>query len=314
MLSVVGIGAGLVSALLFSVVVTGSPLGILLYSAAPLPIFIASLGWNHRSGLAATAAGALAVAVALTFTAGIAFAMIVALPAWWIAYLSLLARANASGGLDWYPLGHLLVWIAGTAALVTVGSALIMTTDYEAYRTFVAGMIERLLGEMSRNRLITLPPNTDVKEVSLLLAPAVPVGIGASFVTTITANLWLAAKAVQLSGRLPRPWPFIPGATIPRGALLILVGALAISGLGGFIGVAGAALTGAMFAIFMFSGLTTLHDLSRGRPLRGPMLVSLYIALVLMQAVLTPVLALVGIADSLLRLRRRALPPPDPNT
>ena len=48
MLFVVGIGAGLVSALLFSVVITGSPLAVLLYSAAPLPIFIASLGWNQR--------------------------------------------------------------------------------------------------------------------------------------------------------------------------------------------------------------------------------------------------------------------------
>ena len=41
MIPIVGIGAGLVSALLFSVVITGSPLAALLYSAAPLPIFLA---------------------------------------------------------------------------------------------------------------------------------------------------------------------------------------------------------------------------------------------------------------------------------
>ncbi|MFN3673995.1 MAG: hypothetical protein ACK4VM_18990, partial [Bosea sp. (in: a-proteobacteria)] len=92
MLATVGIGAGLVSALLFAVVITGSPLAVLLYSAAPLPIFIASLGWNHRSGLVATAAGAIAVAIALVPSAGAAFAVIIALPAWWIAYLALLAR------------------------------------------------------------------------------------------------------------------------------------------------------------------------------------------------------------------------------
>jgi hypothetical protein len=88
MIPIVGIGAGLVSALLFSVVITGSPLAAVLYSAAPLPIFIASLGWNHRSGLFATAAGALAVAIALAPTGGIAFALIIGLPAWWIAYLA----------------------------------------------------------------------------------------------------------------------------------------------------------------------------------------------------------------------------------
>src|SRR4051812_16419246 len=45
----IGIGAGLVSALLFGVVITGSPLSMMLSVIAPLPIFIAALGWNHRS-------------------------------------------------------------------------------------------------------------------------------------------------------------------------------------------------------------------------------------------------------------------------
>ncbi|MGH6806373.1 MAG: hypothetical protein ACREEJ_05895, partial [Ensifer adhaerens] len=74
MLPIVGIGAGLVSALLFAVVITGSPLAVLLYSAAPLPIFIAALGWNHRAGLVATAAGAIAGMIALSFAAGLNFA------------------------------------------------------------------------------------------------------------------------------------------------------------------------------------------------------------------------------------------------
>jgi hypothetical protein len=37
----IGIGAGLASALLFAVVITGSPLGIVLSYVAPLPILIA---------------------------------------------------------------------------------------------------------------------------------------------------------------------------------------------------------------------------------------------------------------------------------
>ena len=53
-----------------------------------------------------------------------------------------------------------------------------------------------------------------------------------------------------------------------------------------------------------------LHDLSRGRPWRTPMLISIYVALVVMQAVLTPLLALAGLFDTLLGLRKRAAPPP----
>ncbi|POR55408.1 DUF2232 domain-containing protein [Bosea psychrotolerans] len=312
MLPIVGIGAGLVAALLFAVVITGSPLAALLYSAAPLPIFIAALGWNHRAGLVAIAAGALAVTVALSLTAGVGFAVIIAVPAWWIAYLALLAREEA-GAFEWYPLGRLLLWIAGTAALVTVGSALVMTTDYEAYRSVIARIIENLLTEMVRAKLIALPADVRLPELAQSLAPAVPVGIGASFVTTITANLWIAAKAVRISGRLPRPWPFIPATTLPRQALLLLVLAMVTASLGGFVGVAGAAMTGALLAAFMFSGLALLHDASRGKAWRTPMLVSVYVALIVMQAVLTPLLALAGLLDTLLGLRKRVALPPPPN-
>ena len=312
MIPIVGIGAGLVSALLFSVVITGSPLAALLYSAAPLPIFIASLGWNHRSGLFATLAGAIAVAVVLAPSGGIAFALIIGLPAWWIAYLALLARGDAQGAVEWYPLGNLLLWIAATAALATVGSALVMTTDYETYRAVIARMIENLLNEMVRGKLIALPAGVQMQELAQGLAPAVPLGIGASFVTTIAANLWLAARTVKMSDRLPRPWPFIPSASLPRQALLLLVASAVIASLGGFIGVAATALVGALLAAFMFSGLCLLHDLSRGRPWRLPMLISVYVALIVMQAVLTPLLALVGLIDTLLGLRRRAALPPPP--
>lgn len=312
MIPIVGIGAGLVSALLFAVVITGSSLAALLYSAAPLPIFIASLGWNHRSGLVATLAGALAVAVALSPTGGIAFALIIGLPAWWIAYLALLARGDANGAVEWYPLGDLMLWIAATAALATVGSALVMTTDFDAYRMATSRMIENLLNEMVRARLISLPAEVNLKEFAQDLAPAVPLGIGASFVTTITANLWLAARAVKLSDRLPRPWPFIPSTSLPRRALLLLVAAGVLVAVGGFVGLAATAFVGALFAAFMFSGLCLLHDLSRGRPWRLPMLISVYVSLVVMQAVLTPLLALVGLVDTAFGLRKRAALPPPP--
>jgi cytochrome b len=316
MIPAVGIGAGLVAALLFSVVITGSPLAVLLYSAAPLPVFIAALGRNHRAGLYASAAGALAVSIGLSLPAGFAFACIIALPAWWIAYLALLARSDESGTVEWYPLGHLMIWIAGTATLASVASALVMTTDYETYRAVIGRIVDNLLAEMVRGKMLTLPQGTTVAELSANITPllvrAVPLGIAASVVTTITANLWLAAKTVQFSGRLPRPWPFIPSTTLPRTALPLLAAGLVIAMLDGFVGLAGASLVGALLAAFMFSGLCLLHDLSRGQAWRTPMLISVYVALIVMQAVLTPLLALAGMIDTLLGLRKRAAMPPPP--
>ena len=39
------------------------------------------------------------------------------------------------------------------------------------------------------------------------------------FVLILTLNLWLAAKTVQVSGRLPRPWPSIPSTMMPTTSL-----------------------------------------------------------------------------------------------
>lgn len=312
MLPIVGIGAGLVSALLFTVVITGSPLALLLSYVAPLPVFIAALGWNHRAGLVAVAAGTLAVAVVLKLPLGLAFAIGAALPAWWIAYLALLARDDGQGGGEWYPLGRLLVWIAAVATLVTVGGGLAISTDFETYRSVMTrGLQFVLTSREGVGPMVHLPAGVDAGELAARLAALVPAAAGASFVPMIVANLWLAAKAVQVSGRLPRPWPFIPATRLPAKAVAGLFGGALLSFAGGFVGLAGAALSGALIAAFGLAGLAAVHDLSRGKPWRAPTLFAVYLALVIMLITVFPFLALLGIADALIDLRRRK-PPASP--
>ncbi|WP_186417551.1 DUF2232 domain-containing protein [Bosea sp. CS1GBMeth4] len=312
MLPIVGIGAGLVSALLFTVVITGSPLALLLSYVAPLPVFIAALGWNHRAGLVAVAAGTLAVAVVLKLALGLAFAIGAALPAWWIAYLALLARDDGQGGSEWYPLGRLLVWIAAVATLVTVGGGLAISTDFETYRAVMTrGLQFVLTSREGVGPMVHLPAGVDAGELAARLAALVPVAAGASFVPMIVANLWLAGKAVQVSGRLPRPWPFIPATRLPAKAVAGLLGGVLLSFAGGFVGLAGAALSGALIAAFGLAGLAAVHDLSRGKPWRPPTLFAVYLALVIMLITVFPFLALLGIADALIDLRRPR-PPASP--
>ena len=129
-----GIGAGLVSALLIAVVIKATPLAAVLYLLAPIPVLIASLGWNHRSGLVAGIVGGVAIALILSPLSGIGFALVTALPAWWLAYLALLGRPGADGTMEWYPVGRLLVWIAATAALTIIAAGVISTGgDYGAF-------------------------------------------------------------------------------------------------------------------------------------------------------------------------------------
>src|SRR4051794_7873758 len=129
----IGAGAGLASALLFAVITTGNPLAVLLYFVAPLPVILAALGWNHRAGLVAAACGFAFVALLLSVKAGLAFVLSVAAPAWWFAYLCLLARQE-NGSVEWYPIGRLLMWIALLSAILTTAvSVSIGRGDYAAF-------------------------------------------------------------------------------------------------------------------------------------------------------------------------------------
>jgi hypothetical protein len=301
----IGIGAGLTAALLFGVVITGSPLAMLLSYLAPLPILIAALGWHHRSGIVAILTGGLATAVALRPEAGLAFALGAALPAWWIAYLALLGRPDGSGRMEWYPLGRLLLWIAIAASLVTFAGVFALGDgSYEGYRSGLRQGIESVLQAPSAPPASGTPPG-GIGSVVETLVDAVPFIASAVFTLVFTLNLWLAAKTVRTSQRLPRDWPFLPATTLPHTALALLAGAIVGSFLPGFIGVAGLSLAGALVIVFSLQGLSFLHQATVGRPGRVGLLSVVYVLAVFVGHTVLPMLAVLGMADAAFSLRNR---------
>src|SRR6478752_6606077 len=124
----IGLAAGCASALMFASIISGALISLLLFYLAPLPLMVTALGWGP---IAATiggivAASGLGAIFGLPYC--IAFAVTVALPAWWLGHLALLGRpvANAGSGngaapappaMEWYPVGRILLWIAGFAIL-----------------------------------------------------------------------------------------------------------------------------------------------------------------------------------------------------
>src|SRR3954466_8924977 len=104
----IGIGAGAAAALLFASVTSGSLLSVLLFYVAPLPIMIAGLGWSHWSALIGASTAALTVAALFGPVFFVGFLASAGLPAWWLSYLTMLARPVAAGNggapaLEWYP-------------------------------------------------------------------------------------------------------------------------------------------------------------------------------------------------------------------
>lgn len=111
-LVLVGIAAGLASALVFASIASGSALSIPLFYLAPLPVLISAMGWGHASGLIAAGVAALGLGLAFGSMLSVVFLVGIGLPAWWLGYLALLARPVTNGApehLEWYPVGRLVI-------------------------------------------------------------------------------------------------------------------------------------------------------------------------------------------------------------
>jgi len=149
----IGIGAGAAAALLFASVISGSWLSILLFYLAPLPIMIAGIGWSHWAALAGALTGALALGLVFGLVFFFAFLAGAGIPAWWLSYLTMLARpavARANGAmsgaaLEWYPPGRLVVWAAVLAALVVVAAIPNFGIDVEGFRAGLHEALARML-------------------------------------------------------------------------------------------------------------------------------------------------------------------------
>src|SRR3954466_4557027 len=88
----IAIAAGAASALMFASIISGALISLVLFYLAPLPLMVAALGWGSATSLI----GGGVAGVGLGFIFGIpymaAFALTIALPAWWLGHLALLAR------------------------------------------------------------------------------------------------------------------------------------------------------------------------------------------------------------------------------
>lgn len=308
-----GIGAGLVSALLTAVIVKATPLAAMLYLLAPIPVLIVSLGWDHRSGLVAALVGGLAIALILSPLSGIGFALITALPAWWLAYLSLLGRPGPDGTMEWYPVGRLLAWAAATAALTIIAAGVISTGgDYAAFDQNTREVSEAFVNaQFPANAPEGIDAETREQLISIF-SRLTSFLSAQGFVTILALYLWAAGRIVLASKRLPRPWPPVPELVMPRSTALILVGALILANFGGFIGALGLALSGAFLMAFALQGLAAIHDRTRGRSGRSFLLSAMYVLIFVTQGILLVALALFGIADSTFGLRCRFGTRPNP--
>ena len=317
----IALAAGCASALMFASIVSGALISLLLLYFAPLPLMVAALGWGP---LAATIGGILA-ATGLGAVFGlpfcIAFTVMMALPAWWLGHLALLGRpaANAtpsgngavpvSPTLEWYPIGRILLWIAGFAVLTTMATLLTFGTDAVTItETLRAGLL-RILGPRGTASGDELKQRIDAV---VMIAPAAAAN---STMTMLVLNLWLAAKITATSGRLHRPWPVLKSTELPPMTLAALMAAIAFCFAGGLLAMLAQTVTAALLLTYALTGLAVLHTLTLGLKSRALWLGCTYALLVVSGGWLAVTMVILGIADAIFGLRQRYLrgrPPPLP--
>ena len=308
----IALAGGCASALMFASISSGAPISLLLLYLAPLPLMVTALGWGPLSATIAAAAASFALGAIFGVPYGIGYIISVALPSWWLGHLGLLGRPVASSGngstapdLEWYPVGRILVWIAGFASLTTFCALLSLGTD-------AAAILDAL--KQGLLRILEVRGTAGDEKVLDALVTIMPACAVLGIVVTLTINLWLAGKITAMSGRLRRPWPDLKTAALPKAALAALCVAAACTLAGGLLAIAAQIVTSALMMAYGFAGFAVLHTLTLALKSRALWLGSTYAAVVLF---IWPVIAIVvlGLADAVFGFRQRYLrkqPPPLP--
>jgi hypothetical protein len=316
----IALAAGSASALMYASIVSGALISLVLLYLAPLPLMMAALGWGPLCATIGGIGAAIGLGAIFNLPYCIAFAVTCALPAWWLGHLALLGRpatpAVAAGNgatplmpdLEWYPVGRILLWIAGFAAITTIATLLTFGTDAAT----ITGTLRRgLLQMLGRRDGAATGEIEQVLDALVTIAPATATIVA---VTTLTLNLWLAAAITAASGRLHRPWPEVKSAALPPMTLAAFSVAVGFCFAGGLPAIFAQIITAALVMAYALTGFAVLHTLTLALKSRALLLGFTYLIVTML---VWPILAMatLGLADAIFGIRQRyrqAKPPPLP--
>ena len=311
-----GLGAGLVSGLLFASAASGSLLALALFYLAPLPGLIAGFGWGLRAAILAASTGTLLVAMVLGPSAGTAYGLTLALPTVIICYLMFLYREDASSkapeslpgkqNLIWYPIDLIIPWTAVIAGVISLVGILLSGTDMEGYRNSLKTLIEKALADpgVANSPLAKMSPAKRDQFIDALVAVMPAISAVLWFGATLI-NMWLAGKISVYSGRSARPWPDLGNLEYPpRFALALGFCLFAAIFAPGIVSTVASGFAGPLLIAYVLLGLSIIHLIASTVPIRYFVLVMVYSALILFgwPAFL---IAGIGMLEPVLQLRQR---------
>lgn len=299
------LGGGVVSAVFFLSVLTGSAGALILAYLTTLPLFLVGLHGGSAAGLIAGAGGALVVALGGGATATFGYVVSNVLPAVLLVRQALLSRPVPDGGTEWYPAGALLLWLSGYGlALFLLG--VVLAADWEgglrgALETYLEASLTAFAESVGDGAI----GGAESGRISQAVAAIAPGLMIISWISMVVINATLAQGALMRFAQNRRPPMGLADIDLPGWLPAALAAAgLAPTLLGGTVGFV--ALNVAIvlgFACF-FVGLGVVHAWARHRPGRPLLLAAFYLVLLFFG---WPVLLVtgLGVIEQWLGLRRR---------
>jgi hypothetical protein len=302
----ISVGGGLAGAAVFAVLSKGTLAGFLLAHLAPLPIMIVALGLGVGHGATAAIIGTMLLSIWPNPLFGMAYGLLVALPAW----LSCYAVAGAPWRRRDLLTQHLSSW-AVLAQAVTLSAGIVFFLGVTAFSqgkieeplSYVQGQfyfeLDALLKEHRLGEDVTVQ---DLTRFTQLFLPATFAGYG---LLLHALNLWIAGRLTKISGMLKLSWPDIAADfALPRYVAVVFVLASALAALRGFPGVAALATAVPLGLALAFQGLAVTHFWLRGSKSGILVLSVLYFFLGVLGLPMI-LFALLGMLDAVLNFRER---------
>lgn len=307
--------SGLAAALLFVLAGRGAFAALVLGYFAPAPLMVATLGFSFWTGLVGAFIGAGFIAILLHPTIALFYVVGIAAPALALCAIALYAPVGGPGARDEAP-SRVAVGAATLAALSTLFGVLAIVAAAGGYDEAFEQFVQRVVPLVqSMTRGAKLPADLTVEDIARKLVRFAPLMMAATATLMFSANLWLAARAAQISARLPRAWPAIADELlIPPtlgGVFAVAAGVALVDGL---VGTVAGIVAAALAAAFALQGLAVAHVLTRGSPFRGGLLVAMYALAALLPPWPIIFMAAGGLIDSVFHLRARSGAPPQIKT
>lgn len=312
-IALIGIGAGLASALLFVSPFGGTLLAIPLFILSALPIAIAGIAWGSLTAAVAATAAAVTIGAAIAAPAGAIQLALFGAPMAWCCRLAWLSRTDEeTGAVEWFPMGKILLHGAAATAIGLIVVGIIIGYDPEAMTTEITAALSVWLAQAPDGGV---PPTAaELEPFVRFNVVAMPFTTGALLVIIFVLNLWLAARIAEASGRLRRPRERLWTAVLPTEAVPIFLVAAVAALVPSAVGYAAGAVAGAFGGALALIGLAVLHATTLENTVRVLILTAVYVVLVFFGGLPIILLTFLGIAEVFFQIRARRFRGAPPST